>query len=90
MSIFLNQYCTKKNTLYQKLWKKSVALVIDPYQIDGKLYGFNIFRANLKTGKWYEVPFSIKGNITANVLPELLEFTNPIVNGKPLFLEYDE
>jgi len=75
---------------YQKLWKKSVALVIDPYQIDGQLYGFNIFRANLKTRKWYEVPFSIKGNITPNVLPELLDFTNPIVDGKDLFLEYDE
>ena len=75
---------------YQKLWKKSVALVIDPYQIDGHLYGFNIFRANLKTAKWYEVPFSIKGNITPNVLPELLDFTNPIVDGKDLFLEYDE
>ena len=75
---------------YQKLWNKSVALVIDPYQIDGLSYGFNIFRANLKTGKWYEVPFSIKGNIKPNVLPELLDFTNPLVNGKDLFLEYDE
>ena len=75
---------------YQKLWKKSVALVIDPYQIDGKSFGFNIFRANLKTGKWFEVPFKIKGNITPNVLPELLEFASPIVDGKDFFLEYDE
>ena len=88
--LFLSSEDMGTQARYQKLWKKSVALVIDPYQIDGHLYGFNIFRANLKTAKWYEVPFSIKGNITPNVLPELLDFTNPIVDGKDLFLEYDE
>lgn len=88
--LFLSGEDIDTQARYQKLWNKSVALVIDPYQIDGRSYGFNIFRANLKTGKWYEVPFSIKGNITANVLPELLEFTNPLVNGEDLFLEYDE
>ena len=88
--LFLSSEDMGTQARYQKLWKKSVALVIDPYQIDGYLYGFNIFRANLKTAKWYEVPFSIKGNITPNVLPELLDFANPIVDGKDLFLEYDE
>ncbi len=88
--LFLSSEDMGTQARYQKLWKKSVALVIDPYQIDGRSYGFNIFRANLKTAKWYEVPFSIKGNITPNVLPELIEFTNPIVDGKPLFIEYDE
>jgi proteasome lid subunit RPN8/RPN11 len=88
--LFLSSEDMGTQARYQKLWKKSVALVIDPYQIDGHVYGFNIFRANLKTAKWYEVPFSIKGNITPNVLPELLDFTNPIVEGKDLFLEYDE
>ena len=88
--LFLSSEDMGTQARYQKLWKKSVALVIDPYQIDGRSYGFNIFRANLKTAKWYEVPFSIKGNITPNVLPELMEFTNPIVDGKPLFIEYDE
>ena len=88
--LFLSSEDMGTQARYQKLWKKSVALVIDPYQIDGKSYGFNIFSANLKTAKWFEVPFSIKGNITPNVLPELLEFTNPIVDGKPLFIEYDE
>ena len=88
--LFLSSEDMGTQARYQKLWKKSVALVIDPYQIDGSSYGFNIFRANLKTAKWFEVPFSIKGKITPNVLPELLEFTNPIVDGKPLFIEYDE
>jgi len=32
---------------YQKLWDKAIALVVDPYQIDGTSLGFDIF--NIKT-----------------------------------------
>ena len=74
---------------YQKFWKKSLALVIDPYQIDGTSFGFQIFRANLRTQKWYPVEFSMKGEISPTVLPDLLKFINPIIDGKALFLEYD-
>ena len=74
---------------YQKLWSKSLALVIDPYQIDGTDYGFKIFRANLQTQKWYEIPYTFKGDLKVDVLPDLLEFINPVVDGKALFLEYD-
>ncbi|TFH26912.1 MAG: hypothetical protein E4G98_06630 [Promethearchaeota archaeon] len=74
---------------YQKLWSKSLALVVDPYQIDGTSYGFNIFRANLKTQTWYNVPFSFKDNLDKRVLPDLLDFINPVIDGKALFLEYD-
>lgn len=75
---------------YQRLWNKSVALVIDPYLIDGTSYGFNIFRGNSKTQKWYSIPFSVKGSFDARLLPELLEFINPIISGKALYIEYDE
>ncbi len=75
---------------YQKLWNKAIALVVDPYQIDGKSYGFEVFRAELKKQKWYRVPFGIKGNLNVSILPELLEFINPIVDGRALYLEYDE
>jgi len=75
---------------YQKLWDKSVALVIDPYQIDGSSYGFKIFRSNLRTQEWNTIPFEITESLEVNVLPELLEFIKPIIDGKALFLEYDE
>ena len=75
---------------YQRLWKKSVALVVDPYMIDGSSFGFEIFRAKLKTQKWFTLPYSIKGSLTPKDLPELLEFINPIIEGKALYLEYDE
>lgn len=75
---------------YQKLWSKAVALVIDPYQIDGKSVGFEIFRADFKTKKWYRVPFSIEGALDVKMLPEILKFMNPIIEGKPAYLEYDE
>ncbi|MHA1674845.1 MAG: hypothetical protein ACTSYI_14615 [Promethearchaeota archaeon] len=74
---------------YQKLWSKSLALVVDPYQIDGTSYGFNIFRANLRTQEWFTVPFSFKDNLDRRVLPDLLEFIDPVIDGKALFLEYD-
>ncbi len=75
---------------YQKLWPKSLALVIDPYLIDGKSLGFKIFKADLKLRSWFEVPFDVKGQLDMRLLPELLEFINPISEGKALYLEYDE
>ncbi len=75
---------------YQKLWDKSVALVIDPYQIDGTSTGFDIFRANLEEQKWFSVPYSVKGDLDVRMLPEILEFINPIIEGKAIYLEYDE
>lgn len=75
---------------YQKLWDKAIALVIDPYQIDGTSLGFEIYRANFKKKKWFSVPFEVKGNLDVRMLPEILEFMNPIIEGKPAYLEYDE
>ncbi len=75
---------------YQKLWPKSLALVIDPYLIDGKSLGFKIFKADLKSRSWFEVPFDVKGQLDMRLLPELLEFINPISEGRALYLEYDD
>jgi len=75
---------------YQTFWDKSVALVIDPYQINGKSLGFEIYRANFKTKKWFSVPFEVKGGLDVRMLPEILDFMNPIIEGKPAYLEYDE
>lgn len=75
---------------YQKLWDKAIALVIDPYKINGKSLGFEIYRANFDKKKWFSVPFDIKGTLDIGMLPEILEFMNPIIEGKPAYLEYDE
>jgi len=75
---------------YQKLWDKSVALVIDPYLIDGTSTGFEIYRANLKSKTWYPLVYGIKGSLDIRMLPDILAFMNPIIQGKPVYLEYDE
>jgi proteasome lid subunit RPN8/RPN11 len=75
---------------YQKLWDKSVALVIDPYQIDGKSTGFEIYSADLRTKTWYPLVYGIKGSLDIKMLPEILKFMNPIIEGKAAYLEYDE
>ena len=75
---------------YQKLWNKAIALVIDPYQIDGTSLGFEIFKADLKSNKWYSLPFKVKGDLDIRMLPEILAFMNPIIEGKAAYLEYDE
>ncbi|TXT66302.1 MAG: hypothetical protein BAJALOKI1v1_310008 [Promethearchaeota archaeon] len=74
---------------YQKHWEKAVAIVIDPYQIDGSSYGFQVFRCDLKTQKWYSLPFKLEEALDVSLLPKLLDFITPIVDGKALFLEYD-
>ncbi|MGV9173017.1 MAG: hypothetical protein ACOC44_13815 [Promethearchaeia archaeon] len=75
---------------YQKLWGKALALVIDPYEIDGTSYGFRIFRANLRKNKWYRISYDVKGTLDPKTLPQLIDFINPIVDGKAIYLEYDE
>ncbi|MFW9782851.1 MAG: hypothetical protein ACFFFB_11265 [Candidatus Heimdallarchaeota archaeon] len=75
---------------YQKLWDKAVALVIDPYLIDGTSTGFEIYRANLKSKTWYPLLYGIKGSLDIRMLPDILAFMNPIIQGKPVYLEYDE
>ena len=75
---------------YQKLWNQSIALVIDPYLIDGSSVGFKIFRADLRKREWFPIPFVIKGSFSPGILPELIQFIYPIVEGQALYLEYDE
>jgi proteasome lid subunit RPN8/RPN11 len=74
---------------YQKLWDKAVALVIDPYQIDGKSTGFEIYKADFKSKTWYPLVYGIKGALDIGMLPEILKFMNPIIEGKAVYLEYD-
>ncbi len=88
--LFMSEEDVGTQSVYQKLWNKAVALVIDPYQINGTSFGFKIFRANLDKGTWNEIPFIIKGAVDVSVLPEFLKFVNPLTEGKALFLEYDE
>ncbi|OLS16230.1 MAG: 26S proteasome regulatory subunit N11-like protein [Promethearchaeota archaeon CR_4] len=75
---------------YQRLWDKAVTLVIDPFLINGKSIGFKVFRANLQTGQWYSLSAKLDQPIDPSVLPSLLEFMTPVVEGKPVYLEYDE
>ena len=75
---------------YQKLWDKAVALVIDPYLIDGTSTGFEIYRANLKSKTFYPLLYGIKGSLDIRMLPDILSFMNPIIQGKAVYLEYDE
>ncbi len=75
---------------YQTFWEKAVALVIDPSLIDGKSAGFEIYRSDLKTKEWYPLIYGIKGSLDVKMLPEILQFMNPIIEGKAVYLEYDE
>ena len=75
---------------YQKLWEKAVALVIDPYQINGKSTGFEIYQSDVKNNTWYPLVYGIKGSLDIRMLPEILKFLLPVIEGKPVYLEYDE
>lgn len=88
--LFLSDEDMGTQSRYQKLWDQAVALVMDPYMIDGTSYGFNIFQANLRTRKWFPVSYDIKGNIDVRTFPQLLQFIDPIIDGKAIYLEYDE
>ena len=87
---FMSNEDISTQTRYQKLWNKAVALVIDPYLIDGTSAGFEIYRADLTTKSCYPLVYGIKGSLDIRMLPEILNFVNPIIEGKAIYLEYDE
>jgi proteasome lid subunit RPN8/RPN11 len=88
--LFMSKEDMGTQARYQTLWDKALALVIDPYQIDGTSLGFKLFRANLRTRKWFSVPFKVKEELDVKSLPGILNFMSPIIEGKAAFLEYDE
>jgi proteasome lid subunit RPN8/RPN11 len=88
--LFISQEDFGTQSRYQRLWNRSIALVVDPYMIDGKSLGFDIFQADLKAKKWFTVPFDLKEPIDPRVLPSLLDLLSPIIEGKEVYLEYDE
>ncbi len=88
--LFLSEEDLDTHSRYQKFWENAVALVIDPTQIDGRSYGFDIFKVNLELRKFHNISFEIRGALDPSVLPQLIDFINPIVDGKAIYLEYDE
>ncbi|MBA7599895.1 MAG: hypothetical protein E3J52_10285 [Promethearchaeota archaeon] len=88
--LFMSNEDMGTQTRYQKLWDKAVALVIDPYLIDGTSTGFEIYSANLKSKTWFPLVYGIKGSLDVRMLPEIMKFIHPIIEGKPVYLEYDE
>ena len=73
-NLFLSNEDVNTQIRWQTLWSPSIALVVDPELVDGVNWGFKIFRVNMKTRKYYEVPFRIKGAFNAANLYETLKF----------------
>jgi len=88
--LFLSSDDVETHSNFQKQWEDSVALVIDPFKIDGKSYGFDMYRVDLKSNQYNQIPYFVKGVLDVKALPELLEFLSPIVENKATDLEFDE
>jgi len=88
--LFISQEDFDTQIRYQQMWQKSIALVIDPSIIDGSRWGFAIFRGDLRAHRWFSVPFALKEPINAQVLPSLLNFVWPIIEGKTNYLAFEE
>jgi len=88
--LFLSSDDFETHSNFQKQWEDSVALVMDPFKIDGKSYGFDIYRVDFKSNRYNRIPFLVKGALDVRVLPELLDFLSPIVENKATDLEFEE
>ncbi|MFX1535408.1 MAG: hypothetical protein ACFFDI_14375, partial [Promethearchaeota archaeon] len=86
--LFLSGRDVATQQRYQKLWKHSIALVLDPTLISNSHYGFEIFRLSEDLRNLQPVRYKFK-DLAPIPVPELIEFLLPLVNGKALFLEYD-
>ena len=88
--LFLSNDDFETHSNFQKQWEDSVALVMDPFKIDGLSYGFDIYRVDFKSNKYNKIPYLVKGALDVRALPELLEFLSPIVENKATDLEFEE
>ena len=88
--LFMSQEDFGTQARYQQLWDQAVALVIDPFQIDGTRLGFDLFRGNLQARRWITVPFKLKDPLNAEILPNLVKFIRPIVEGRVNYRDYDD
>lgn len=88
--LFLSPDDFETHSNFQKQWEGSVALVMDPFKIDGKSFGFEIYRVDFTRKKYNSIPYLVKGALDVKALPELLDFLSPIVESKATDLEFDE
>ncbi len=80
--LFISQEDFATQARYQQLWPRSVALVIDPYMINGSEIGFGLYRADLRTQMWYGVPFLLREKVEPRLMPALLELFRRVIDGK--------
>lgn len=80
--LFISQEDWGTQFRYQQLWSRSVALVMDPYEINGTGLGFGLFRADLHSQKWYGVPFQLREAVDPHLMPALLELFRSVIDGK--------
>lgn len=88
--LFISQEDFGTQVRYQQMWDKSIALVIDPSEIDGSRWGFGIFRGDLRARRWFSIPYALKEPIDSRVLPSLLNFIWPIIDGKTSYFAFEE
>lgn len=78
---------------YQSLWNKSIAIVIDPMQIDKHDQGFAVFRNTSTTDvrKGYTELSTVVEGFSPEASYDILKMIKPAYNGEKLdFLEYSE
>ncbi len=80
--LFISQEDWGTQFRYQQLWSRSVALVMDPYEMNGTGLGFGLFRADLHSQRWYGVPFQLREQVDPHLMPALLELFRAVIDGK--------
>ncbi len=80
--LFISQEDWSTQSRYQQLWGHSVALVMDPYEMNGTGLGFGLFRADMHSQKWYKVPFQMREQIDPHLMPALLKLFRSVIDGK--------
>ncbi len=80
--LFISQEDWGTQFRYQQLWGRSVALVVDPYEMNGANIGFGLFRAELHSQRWYGVPFQMREKVDPHLMPSLLELFRSVIDGK--------
>jgi len=86
--LFMSMEDVNTQRRYQAFYEKSIALVFDPTLVNGKSWGFKIFRLkSINKTVWHEVSCTVEDGWTPKIFPNLLRFIDS--NSLNDFVEHD-
>ncbi len=88
--VFMSSDDVSTHQRYQKMWKKAVAVVIDPTLVSKKSFGWGFFRFTDDFTRWERLNIKYAKQFNPEMIPELIELYGELLDQKELVSELEE